>query len=178
MKINSKKSKMIISFTHYVNFKKSVPNIIIESNPVEVVKHAKLLGVILSNDLSWDMHVDSIVKKAAKRVYILYQLKRADVSQTDLVTVYVSVVRPVLEYACPVWHTNLPKYLSDNIELIQKRALKSKFPNKDFDDILNDIGMYILRERRNVIYAQYFKNMQGNSNKVHHLLPEERYIMT
>ena len=87
MKINSKKSKMIISFTHYVNFKKSVPNIIIESNPVEVVKHAKLLAVILSNDLSWNMHVDSIVKKAAKRVYMLYQLKRADVSQTDLVTV-------------------------------------------------------------------------------------------
>ena len=47
MKINSKKSKMIISFTDYVNFKKSVPNIIIEGNPVEVVKHAKLLGVIL-----------------------------------------------------------------------------------------------------------------------------------
>ena len=77
-----------------------------------------------------------------------------------------------------MWHTNLPKYLSDNIELIQKRVLKSIFPNKDYDDILNDIGMCILRERRNVIYAQYFKNMQGNSNKVHHLLPEERYIMT
>ena len=53
MKINSKKSKeMIISFTHDVNFKKFVPNIIIEGNPVEVVKHAKLLGVILADDLS------------------------------------------------------------------------------------------------------------------------------
>ena len=48
MKINSKKSKeMIISLTHDVNFKKSVPNIIIEGNPVKVVKHAKLLGVII-----------------------------------------------------------------------------------------------------------------------------------
>ena len=175
MKINSKKSKeMIISFSHDVNFKKYVPNIIIEGNPVEVVKHAKLLGVILSDDLSWNMHVDSIVKKAAKRVYMLYQLKRAGISQTDLVTVYVSVVRPVLEYACPVWHTNLPKYLSDNIEMIQKRALKSIFPNKGYDDILNDKGMCTLRERRNVICAQYFKNMQGNAYKVHHLLPEER----
>ena len=65
MKINSKKSKeMIISFTQDVNFKKSVPNIIIDGNPVEVVKHAKLLGVILSDDLTWNMHVDSIVKKS------------------------------------------------------------------------------------------------------------------
>ena len=47
-------------------FKKSVPNIIIEGIPVEVVKHAKLLGVILSDDLTWNMHVDSIIKKLLK----------------------------------------------------------------------------------------------------------------
>ena len=35
----------------------------------------------------------------------MYQLKRAGISQSDLVTGYLSVVRPVLEYACPVWHT-------------------------------------------------------------------------
>ena len=171
MKINSKKSKeMIISFTQDVNFKKCVPNIIIDGNPVEVAKHAKLLGVIRN------MHVDSIVKKAAKRVYMLYQLKRAGIRQTDLVNVYVSVVRPVLEYACPVWHTNLTKYLSDNIEMIQKRALKSIFPNKGYDHILCDLGMCTLHERRNVICEHYFKNMQGNSHKLHHLLPEERCI--
>ena len=72
MTINSKKSKeMIISSTHYVDFKKSVPNITIEGIPVEAVKHAKLLGVILSDGLTWNMHVDSIVKKAAKRVYYI-----------------------------------------------------------------------------------------------------------
>ena len=55
MRINSKKSKeMIISFTQDANFKKCVPNITIEGIPVEVVKHAKLLGVILSDDLTWN----------------------------------------------------------------------------------------------------------------------------
>ena len=93
-KINSKKSKeMIISFTQDVDFNKCVPNIIIEGNPVEVVKHAKLLGVILSDDLTWNMHVDSIVKKLLKgyRPYMLYQLKRAGIRQTDLVNVYMLV---------------------------------------------------------------------------------------
>ena len=64
--------------------------------------------------------MDNIVKKAGIRLYMLYQLKRAGSTQKDLVSVYVSVVRPVLEYACHVWHTNLPQYLSDNIEIIQK----------------------------------------------------------
>ena len=66
--------------------------------------------------------MDNIVKKAGKIIYMLYQLKRACVNQADLVTIYISVVRPVtvVEYACPVLHTNLPIYLSDNIEMIQK----------------------------------------------------------
>ncbi|KAK2179169.1 hypothetical protein NP493_505g01046 [Ridgeia piscesae] len=58
---------------------------------------------------------------------MLYQLKRAGITQKDLVSVYVSVVRPVLEYACPVWHTNLPQYLSDNIEVIPKKGTKMYF---------------------------------------------------
>ena len=45
-----------------------------------------------------------------------------------------------------MWHTNLPKYLSENIEMIQKRALKSIFPNKGYDDILYDLGMCTLHK--------------------------------
>ena len=97
---------MVICFTPDEFFWNSIPNIVIEGNIVETVEYAKLLGVTLSNDLTWNRHADCIVKKAAKRVYMLYQLKRAGISQLDLVTVYIRVVRPVLEYSCPVWHTN------------------------------------------------------------------------
>ena len=79
---------------------------------------------------------------------MLYQLKRAGVNQADLVTIYISVVRPVVEYACPVWHTNLPIYLSDNIEMIQKRAVR----------------------------AIFFINMQARSHKVNCLLPKKRLV--
>ena len=74
----------------------------------------------ISQDLTWNKHVGNIVKKASKRLYMLYQLKRAGITQKDRVSVYVSVVRPVLEYVCPVRQTNLPQYLSDNIVVIQK----------------------------------------------------------
>ena len=49
-------------------------------------------------------------------------------------------------------------------------------PTKGYDDILYGLGMCTLHERRNVICEQYFKNMQGNSHKLHHLLPEERCV--
>ena len=74
----------------------------------------------ISQDLTWYKHVDNIVKKAGNGFYMLYQLKRAGITQTNMFSVYVSMVRPVLEYACPVWHTNLPQYLSDNVVVIKR----------------------------------------------------------
>ena len=91
--------------------------------------------------------VKNIVKKAGKRIYMLYQLKRAGVNQADLITIYISVVRPVVEYACPVWNTNLPIYLSDNIEMIQKRAVRAIFPGMSYDDILTHINLSTLKDR-------------------------------
>ncbi len=102
---------------------------------------------------------------------MLYQLKRAGIIHLDLVTVYISVVRPVLEYTCPVWHNNLPKYLWDSIELIQTRALKSIFPGKSYNDILNDIGLRTLRERREVLCIKYFTEIQGSAHTLNGLLP-------
>ena len=38
-----------------------------------------------------------------------------------------SCITSVLEYSCQVFHTSLPQYLSDEVERIQKRALKIIF---------------------------------------------------
>ena len=137
MKINSDKSKeMLISFMQDPEFRNTVPRLTIDGNEIDNVQHAKLLGVTISNDLTWNKHVENIVGKARKRVYMLYQLKRAGIGQHDLVTIYVSVIRPVLEYACPVWHTNLNRHLHESIETVQKRALKCIYPGNEYADIL------------------------------------------
>ena len=78
------------------------------------------------------------------------------------------VVRPIVECACPVWHTNLPLYLSDSIEIIQKRASRG--------DILNHTGITTLKERSDYICRRYFINMQEESYKLHHLFPDERNV--
>ena len=94
---------------------------------------------------------------------------RAGISQLDLVTVYIRVVRPVLEYAGPVWHTNLPKYISDSIELIQNRALKSIFPGMSY-------SLRTLKERRDVLFMKYFAEIQGSAHKLNGLLPALRKV--
>ena len=94
----------------------------------------------------------------------------------NLITIYISVVRPVVEYACPVWNTNLPIYLSDNIEMIQKRAVRAIFPGMSYDDILTHINLSTLKDRRDYICKKYFINMQARSHKVNCLLPDKRHF--
>ena len=54
MKINSGKSKEnIISYAQNGNFRNNIPNIKIDETDVDKVDRAKLLGVIISHDLTW-----------------------------------------------------------------------------------------------------------------------------
>ena len=62
----------------------SIPRIVIYNNDIERVTQAKVLGVTLSSDLTWNALVDTIVSKARKRVFTIYQLKRAGIRQCDL----------------------------------------------------------------------------------------------
>ena len=108
MRINTMKTKeMIIRFCRDPVF---LPYINIDGAAIERVSQVKVIGVTLSSELSWNSNVDGIVSKARKRVFMIYQLKRAGIGQCDLVRIYISVIRSVVEYACPAWDTDLPKY--------------------------------------------------------------------
>ncbi len=57
-------------------------------NDIERVITRKILGVTISSNLTWNAHVANIVSKAGKRLYLLYQLKRAGIPQGDLLIVF------------------------------------------------------------------------------------------
>ena len=47
-----------------------------------------------------------------------------------------SAIHPVLEYACPAWHTNIAQYFTDSIEMVPKRAMRSIFPSRNYEEAL------------------------------------------
>ena len=167
---------MIICFCRNDNHVASIPRIVTDDNDIERVTQAKVLIITLSADLSWNAHVDTIVSKARKRVFTIYHLKRAGIRQCDLLSVYVSVLRPVLEYACPVWHTSLPMYLSDNIETIQKRCLRTISPGHSYDEARSISNLPTLFERRTKLCQSYFRKMHNAVHKLNKLLPNQRNI--
>ena len=132
MKLNVTKCKeMVFDFSKE---KRNFPLLQIDNIEVERVNSAEILGVMIQNNFNWWEHVTKIVKKARKRLYMLRLLKRANADTKALSTVYITVIRPVLEYACQVWHFNIPEYLSDDIERVQKRALRIILPELCYAD--------------------------------------------
>ena len=126
-------------------FKRSPPSyapVISDGLEFEQVSTAKILGVTIRQELKWNAHIDYITAKAAKRLYLLRELKRARVSYNDLVLFYCSVIRLVLEYACMHFHRSLPRYPSEDLERIQKRAMGIIFPDYKYRDALKTCLLY------------------------------------
>jgi len=92
-----------------------------------------------------------ISAKRASRLYFLKQLKRAGAGTDDLLCFYCSVIRPVLEYACPVWHSSLTAALSRALESLQKRAMNIIFPDMDYKLSLVMARINTLEERQQVL---------------------------
>ena len=65
-----------------------------------------------------------MVSKASKRLYILYRLKKCRIPTSDLVAIYTMYIRPVLEYASPVWSSSITNRQSNDIERVQKRICR------------------------------------------------------
>ena len=128
----------------------------IDGKPVDSVFSHKVLGLTLQADLRWNAHVDSIVPKAAKRLYILRILRCSNVSTTDLVTVYVTLIRPRPEYGCIVWHFSLPLCLSNRLESIQKRALRIIRPHYSYASALETLNLPSLFLRRESLCSKSF----------------------
>ncbi len=83
-----------------------------------------ILGLSLSKDLNWKLHISSLAKSASLKLGVLYRLKHY-FSPTQLLTVYKGLVRPCKEYACHVWRVSTHTALLDRLESNAFRLISS-----------------------------------------------------
>ena len=89
-----------------------------------------LLGVIISCDFTWNVHVHKVVNKCYKRFYILRNLRRTGCPPALVHKCYVAFIRSILLYSFPCF-CNLPQYLFDRMLRVEDRAARY-FPEHDF----------------------------------------------
>jgi hypothetical protein len=89
-----------------------------------------------------------------------------------LSTAFTTFIRPVLEYACQVWHFNIPGNLSDDTERVQRRALRIILPELSYNDARELINIPSLKERREILCEQLFLRDE-NLQKLDEFLPNK-----
>ena len=175
MRLNGPKCKdMLIEFLRYKPF--PTTPIFINGVPIEQVSTHKIQGVYIASDLSWNYHCEYIVKRARRRLYALRVLAKSGLSSQEVLQVYCSQVRSVLEYASPVW-AGLPDYLSDLIESVQREAMRIILPNLSYDQALVCSGLQTLLERRGLACERFVQALQVSSSPcMARLLPERASV--
>jgi hypothetical protein len=80
------------------------------------------LGVHISNTLSWDKHIQETIKKA-QRVQNVIRRNLWSCNREVKTTAYLSLVRPLLEYASSVWDPSFKKDINA-LERVQRQAAR------------------------------------------------------
>jgi hypothetical protein len=95
--------------------------------------------------------------------------------EADWYIFYTTTIRPVVEYACPAWHSSLATEQCNRIEHIQKRALSIIYGNINYELFCEAHNIDSLYKRRVKLCREFFKNIvENNGNCLHYLLPERR----
>ena len=78
------------------------PALSMQNHQIIEVDHHKHLGVYLSNDCAWHLHINYIKEKAWFRVNTMRRLK-FKLGRKSLEIIYTAFIRPLLEYSDVIW---------------------------------------------------------------------------
>ncbi len=87
----------------------ALPPLTIMNSTVTAVESFRFLGTTISQDLKWDIHIDSIVRKAQQRLYFLRQLRKFNLPQELLKQFYSAIIESVLCTSITVWFSSATK---------------------------------------------------------------------
>ena len=132
---------------------KDIKTLQINGVAMERVDDYKYLGVWISSNLSWSKHIAEVCRKCYKNA-----------SKDMMLKLYLSCIRPDLEYAAPVWSPHLKGQIED-IESVQKLALRVCCKSWDvhYQMLLSKSNIPSLSKRRLFLCLSFLFNIVKES---------------
>jgi hypothetical protein len=137
----------------------------IQDRPIVSSSLVKDLGVYVDSDLSFASHIHDFVKRSKSRASLIFRCFLTK-DLTNLKRAFITYVRPLLEYASPVWSPS-HLYLIHEIEGVQ-RSFTKRLPglgNLTYAERLSKLGLQSLEHRRLIADLMFcFKIVRGYSS--------------
>ena len=128
--LNANKTKEIIFWRTGQQMKKhKIPLM----DGIERVEKVVLLGVVLTSQLSWTMHVDFILSIVSQRFYLLNKLKHMSLIQASLTNLFQALVISRVLYALPAFSGSLKQSDRDRLDAMFRKAKRWGLTSLLFD---------------------------------------------
>ena len=141
----------------------------------QLVDHMKILGTVVTSDLSWSDNCSLIIKKVNARMQLIPNILSFGATSEEMVHLWVVFCRSVLEQSCVVWHSSLTQENREDMERLQKTfcklVLKDKYVN--YENLLVKLNLISLEERRKTLCLQFAKSGMKHA-KLTDLFPKKR----
>ena len=160
MEFNSLKFELL-RYGKNNNLKENTCYVSPESNLIEEKEHVKDLGITLSSDATFKVHINNIIESAKRTsAWILRTFKARD--KLTMMTLYKSLVRPILEYASVLWNPTAKGDIQ-RIEEIQRSYIrKIRGVSRNYHEALIQLKIYSLQRRRErYTIIQVWKMLEG-----------------
>lgn len=159
LRLNINKTNFMILSLSYA--KNQVFNkITFNNNSIVSVQSMKYLGVIIDNNLNWNLHAKNVLKNITPYISVLYTLRHY-VEKKSLMMYYYAHIHSRLTYCLPVWQ-NINNLCRDAIQRAQNKAIKAinflppLTPTKDlYDNTFLSFSNHIKYENILFIYKVY-----------------------
>jgi hypothetical protein len=138
----------------------------IKGYPLERVSSCMDLGILVTDNLRWNEHINHMVSKAGKRLGLVKRSLGFDCNTKVKLTCYNTLVRPILEYGSCVWSCHNKKLLL-KVESIQRRGTKyirNDYVN-NYDTRLKSCNLLPLSYRRDLLDIIFCYNWYHGLNK-------------
>ena len=137
-----------LSITNKV--KPIIGNYQIHDHILEQVHCAKYIGIYIDSKLTFNTHVDAIVKKTnSTHAFLARNIPRCCRKVKQVA--HTTYIRPIVEYVSPVWDPHI-KLSTNKIEMVQRRCARCVAGNFDrtsrVASLLNCLNWPTLEERR------------------------------
>ena len=159
------------------SFKKK-PSHPIYFNDVQLqnVASHKHLGITFSSNLSWNVHIDALLKSVSPMSDVLKHLKY-DLDRYSLERSYVSFIRPKLEYASVIWD-NCNTLDSDRLEAFQlgiARTVTGARRGTSHASLYSETNWQTLKERRTLNKLKFLIKIESGQSPqyLQSLLPDK-----
>ena len=168
LKINPTKSKLMVIATksQLKNVNDSSFFITLNGLSIPLVDEVRYLGLIITNDLSWEKHILEHSNSLNYKLFQLKQLRKCGAPKELLLSTYKTFIQAKIDYGISIWACTSEK----NIKLIQRkqnraaRIITGTYDNRAARgiDLVRQLGLMTIKQRRNYFLTKLtFEAMIG-----------------